>query len=283
MRELTPMELTSVAGGTNYWLGGPPPGTPVNGNNGILVTGLALDYWNAGGEVLFGSPWAPYMNHDAKELDAIISALKKTVNCYTPGSVNYGAIDNHEGGVQLKAYIPTSTSGVTIAAGIDLSNQGSNFFSEIGLTDQSLINELTPYLNQTSQQAESMPWQSLAISPQQATELDQAFGGWLYNTVAQAYEGYAGVPFSDLSAGIQTALMDVAYNIPTANLFSSITWADALNGNWSKVAADLQGTAQYVYNGTGGNATRRIDDANMILNDIKNGDAPANALDGHSC
>lgn len=184
-----------------------------------------------------------------------------------------------EGGVRTQGYQPSLSSGVTIGAGVDLSQTQTSELKAYGVP-QAIITYLTPWMVPASEvptTVNRIGWPVLSTANAQILSED-VFNG-IYNQV----EGYfneqttKGFAFNTFPAGVQTAIVDAAYpNGPhlweAKSVYARAVWADALVGNWN--AAENEFNSWQPYN------HRYVLDETDILNDIDSSLIPYNDTQG---
>jgi hypothetical protein len=180
--------------------------------------------------------------------------------------VNWSYIHTHEspGGVtQLAPYIPADPSGLTVAQGVDL-GRGSpsiftNTFSASVISQNPNLQFLASFLGETHADAlDDLQPQvtvsgnptavSVSITTTEAYALTDAAETKFYNQISTAYNAgeTTGVAWNELTAGQQTALLDIAYNFGASALLGLKTgvpwhlWTDALSGYWEGAAYEIQ-------------------------------------------
>jgi hypothetical protein len=184
-----------------------------------------------------------------------------------------------EGGVRTKGYQPTSSSGVTIGAGVDLSQTQAQEMQNYGVPP-SIIDHLKSWMVPASQvqaTVETYGWPTLSSTDAQTLSQD-VFNG-IYNQVSgyfNAQNAY-GFAFDTLPGGVQTAIVDAAYPNgvhlwEAASPYARDMWADALAGNWAAALNEFihWQPPYWRYNNDGG----------LISEDIDSGIIPADDTQG---
>lgn len=132
---------------------------------------------------------------------------------YIPCYLKSGGSANYWGGPNPANYTAMGASGVTIGTGCDLGQTDIPTLKAYGLTDNFLLNILTPYIglkkNAAIQKLHQAP---LVISEDNAKALDHAVhGGYLKRYVRPAYEKKSRVKFDDLPKQAQAVIMSVCF------------------------------------------------------------------------
>lgn len=192
--------------------------------------------------------------------------------------VSYGGA-GHEGGIATKGYQPTSGSGVTIGAGVDLSQTNAQDLQDDGVP-QSIIDYLKPWMvpvDEVLATVGRLGWPSLSTS--NAQTLSQDVFNNIYSQVsgffnAQTTKGFA---FNTFPQGVQTAIVDAAYPNgvhlwQAASPYARAMWADALSGNWA--------AAESEFNSWQPPNVRYPQDGSQIQTDISLGLIPAKDTNG---
>ena len=178
--------------------------------------------------------------------------------CVSPGSGNYDSGSNYsgvdfshitvdEGGSALNGYVPTNSSGVTIAGGLDLGVHTASDLSNIGLS-QSLITQFQPFLatgpgQYTTGAAARAALQAnpgaATIDAPTAASINQTVYNYYTTNVATAFNNASpNMMFTDLNVQWQTVISSMylqSQNIPNTQFFTQVA-----NGQWSAALANLQ-------------------------------------------
>lgn len=179
--------------------------------------------------------------------------------CASPSSGNYDSgtnysgvdfdhiIDSDEGGNATAGYVPSSTSGVTIAGGLDLGVNDAADLSADGVP-QNLIDQFQPFLAPGSGQtlvgadataALNANPAAAQITEAQANQINQAVYNTYSNQVAVAFNNASpNMMFTDLNVQWQTVIVSMYYqakSIVNTQFFSQVA-----NGQWSAAIANLQ-------------------------------------------
>lgn len=202
-------------------------------------------------------------------------------------TVNNAIIIQNEGGSLPNGYVPNdgigvgANSGVTIAAGLDLSfwtpaQLQANFsisaadaaaFTPYAATVKPKVGVVRGIAGVAAQRLLSLN-DGVAISQADADTISTNVIAYFTNRTASQFQTLAGQNFYNLPGSAQTALTDVVFNaggLPATSLPSGFLPALEAN-NWAGVAAALQGS---------GNA-RLQSDGNIIAAAVAGGSLPAN-------
>jgi hypothetical protein len=138
-------------------------------------------------------------------------------------------------GYSLKGYVPSNTSGVTLASGVDLG------YLKLQELDPSLQSKLKPYLGLKGPAAKkALARAPLTITPAEADLLEAPKRASMLQTLAQHYDRDASMPFAGLPDAAQTVLMSVTWQYGTPWKRCSAFWAYACRGSWLKVIDELE-------------------------------------------
>jgi hypothetical protein len=170
-------------------------------------------------------------------------------------SVDYGFISRNEGQQQLKAYPSGALAnpapatgkdkganiGVTIATGVDLGSHSVADLKRWGVSDAGIAN-LTPAMGLKGDAARTfLNNNDATISAVDAQAMDQGALNDTISAVQKAYDAAnPAAPFSNLTLGQQTAIIDLAYQYGT-NLSKNTPnfWGDVTSGNWNAAMNEL--------------------------------------------
>jgi probable HAF family extracellular repeat protein len=190
------------------------------------------------------------------------------------------------GETELAPYISTGASGLTIAQGVDIGDQGNS-----GSLIRGLLNSwqsdpniafISTFINETHSQAlaslvpsatvRGNPTStSVSLTTTQANAITNAVETAIYNQLSQDYTAaaaqYGNGGWNTLSANRQTAIFDLAYNIglhrnpPTHYGIEDLKlWTLLAQQDWTAAAARMAKT--------GGDPNRRQADANLLLDGL---------------
>lgn len=168
-----------------------------------------------------------YFNHNPADVPTLGTIT------VTAANVNVGRICQNESGVS-DGFDPVlyndGKGNLTIGCGFNLSGKqfAINILEATG--DQSLINELMPYVGLSPTQAAAKGLAPVYITQQQADELTQATIQNSINEVTSLYPG-----LSKLPTQIATALVDADFHLGLGG-FESLVGGNLGAGNWSAIA-----------------------------------------------
>ncbi len=166
---------------------------------------------------------------------------------------NYSGVDvNHiiqsdEGGNATSGYVPSSTSGVTIAGGLDLGVNSASDLQQAGVP-QNLIDQFQPFLapgpgqtvtGSAAQTALANNPQAAQISIPQANQINQAIYNYNANNVAVAFNNASpNMMFTDLNVQWQTVLVSMYFQ--SHKIVSTQFFQQAAHGQWPDAISNLQ-------------------------------------------
>lgn len=142
-------------------------------------------------------------------------------------------------------------SGVTIATGCDLGQTDIPTLQGYGLTDQTILNKLAPYIGLKKYNALATLFsQSLLITAEEAQAIDCAVhGGYLSRYVRPAYNRASKVAFDELPKEAQAVVFSVCFQKGCGGVARDWpkTWKYLTTQNWKAASYELQhGFKQYV-------------------------------------
>lgn len=220
-------------------------------------------------------PLPPRIPLDAKDSPQTLLPPCKASD-YHAGSANWAQVQHNEGGIKTTAY--QDGDDADIAAGLNLTEHSASELRSYVSPDSTLGAKLAAYAGQPWSYAEVHP---LSLTSSQADQLQDGAQASYETMLSHAWgQTNSTVGWSDLSAGIKTAMLDMYWN--TGN-YSGTTeaakgfWSAAFAQQWSDAATHL---AKDANNYVGGDKARRQQDAKDIENDVANHDAPAACRSG---
>lgn len=246
MRDLTDLELDQVSGGDDY-------------GEDIIVNG---GYVSGSGS--FGAP-SPYSGSPFYGTH-VPGDGSGAWNPSAHPNINYNFLEQKEGGVKVKGYVPMKGhSGVTIGAGVDLGQHTASELRSWGVSEN-LIAKFTPYFGLQLQQAQNyLDSHPLVISQAEANTISQLAENAFTTTMANSYNQATGKNFFSLSQGAQTAVVDVAYQYGTSLKDATPNfWHQVTSGDWNGAVANLNNFGD-------DSAGRRQDEASLISADLSSG------------
>ena len=206
--------------------------------------------------------------------------------CFAPvpaaDTANRSVIENHEGGIVTRPYVPGSTSGVTIGGGVDLHAWMPSDLRGWGISDAEMA-PFKPFMATGNNQfgpVGAAATSALAannfgsISQSLAERLTQGAEKTVLNRVANSFDQNSKIstPFFQLPSAVQTVVLDVAYkfgpntqNQGTPRFF----FEAALRGDFNQAANELNEMAK--------KDGRFADDAALLSVAISNGQVPSSA------
>ena len=141
-------------------------------------------------------------------------------------------------GNELKGYVPSDNSGVTIASGVDLKEKDRSFFEHLGLPE-TLINKLEPFFSLSGMEAKAEA-PKLNISAEEGLLLNEAIHGKYANIIADKWEKATGNSFSTLSAEQQTVVASVAFQYGDLETQTPNFWKQVTSGDWEGAVTNLR-------------------------------------------
>ena len=194
-----------------------------------------------------------------------------------PGGIDFSFIIEHEGN-RNDAYVPKGLdgtpdpgSGVTIGAGCDIGHQSiaglRSMVANYGL-DPVVEKKLEPYVGQIGAAGDAYAKATgTFLSDQQKDNVNTAFRRAFSAEVEVKYDlGQTiqqGLNFSDLPSNTKTAIFDVYWQYGGPKTLSYNFWKQVTSGDWNGALSNLQNF------GDPAHASRRLDDANLLLKDIQ--------------
>jgi hypothetical protein len=201
------------------------------------------------------------------------SAAAEAATCYDSGT-NYSSVDFNTiltlaGGDVLSAYVPSSTSGVTLAGGLDLGIYTSANLTSMGF-NSSIVSAWAPYLATITTKIIIIPTRPpreiketvvvplvgsaasaalsahpLKITAGAAQSIDGVYYPWAanqlassYNAEVAAYNVLKGVTFSSLPMRYQTGM--VAMYLTNTSFQSSSAFVLFAQGKWASATAAMR-------------------------------------------
>lgn len=127
-------------------------------------------------------------------------------------NIDWEYINKKEGGSQTTGYVPSDSSGITVATGFDLKLKDRAFLENMGLSKK-LINKLISYMGVSGAEAKALiAERPLILTHSETDEIDQGSHIFYSDQFAKAYEKHSnGKKFTSLSRGEQTVIASVGY------------------------------------------------------------------------
>lgn len=184
-------------------------------------------------------------------MPGLFTAASTAQNCseYDSGS-SFSAIDfdvllTQNGGDALTGYVPSSTSGVTIAGGLDLGTVTAQQLVNMGF-QSGVVDELQPYLATGATNPRvgasakaALNENPITLHPNRASQIDTVYYTWAANTIASLYnarvvelKAIVGTTFASLPMRYQTAMAGMY--ITNAGFEKSKAFLYLASGQWSK-------------------------------------------------
>lgn len=172
-----------------------------------------------------------------------VEGPRQTVG-YIPCYLTTGGSANYKGGPNPERYTAMGASGVTIGTGCDLGQTSIAELQGYGLTDNSLLGILSPYIGLKKIAAiQKLRQNPLVISMTNAEKLDHAVhGGYLSRYVRPAYEKKSRAKFDDLPWQAQAVVMSVCFQKGCGGVARDWPklWGHLCACNWSGAANELR-------------------------------------------
>lgn len=162
--------------------------------------------------------------------------------------VDWDWIEEREGGMVTKGYVPIDSSGhaigqsgVTIGAGVDLGQWSESEIVGWGASP-ALIARLRPYLGLRQGRAiAALDQKALHIGADDATLLSRGSRKRIVADLSSRYEMDAGVAFGSLPAGARTAIASVAFQYGSRlDQRCPRFWRAVTNRRWEAAVAELR-------------------------------------------
>lgn len=176
--------------------------------------------------------------------------------------IDWKFIADLEGGLQLKGYVPaasTSSSGVTIATGVDLGARTLTEISKWPIADELKV-KLAPYAGRKGQDAVDLLRElPLEITQDEAAQIETAACGPIFDQLQKAYDKAAGKDaFYHLPDVVQTVLASLAYQYgPNLARRTPKFWELACQKDWQACVNELENFGD-------GYPTRRRKEAKLL-------------------
>jgi hypothetical protein len=177
-------------------------------------------------------------------VSATASAQSSKCNPYGDGqsfsAVDFSALAARQGGTQYTATVPSSASGVTIAAGVDLGKLTKEALVNMGFNEE-LVSQYTPYLASsttsllTGRKARRvLSANPLVISSGDADETNRLYFTWHANSIGSLFNGRLNAlgsngDFSQLPTQLQTTMTNmflVDPDFPESDVFDRFSRGD---------------------------------------------------------
>ena len=180
----------------------------------------------------------------------------------------------HEG-FSTCGYVPLNSetgevagmSGVTIGAGVDLGSKDRNYFTSIGVTDNTLLDQLEPYFGLTRNAAAcAILNRPLVVTSMEANLLTEKVKNDIATRVEQRYDQNrqpGTMRFRDLPRGIRTAIADVWFQFGLPPAYPSF-WGFVTKNDWKGAVKELRNFYTNPQRQLRGDLKRRNDEADII-------------------
>ena len=182
---------------------------------------------------------------------------------------------NYLGGPQ-EGHTPIGVSGVTIATGLDLGQQGLADLKRFGIAG-TLQDKLMPYLGRTRYRAmDALNLRPLTVSEAECDTITQGVFADYTRRAAVRYDRAAlyGLTFADLPAGAQAVIVSLFYHLGSPARYPEGVWDALIAGNWRRAAKALCADDSRYYR-------RRRDEAAWLSSAIRSAEEQQTAiLDG---
>ena len=180
----------------------------------------------------------------------------------------------HEGFASC-GYIPLNSntgevagmSGVTIGAGVDLGSKDREYFTSVGITDNTLLDRLQPYFGLKKNAAAcAILNQPLVITEMEANLLTEKVKNDIATRVQQRYDQdrqSEALPFLSLPRGIRTAIADVWFQFGLPNAYPKF-WSFVTSNDWKNAVKELRNFYSNPDAQLPGDIRRRNNEADII-------------------
>lgn len=170
---------------------------------------------------------------------------------YVPCFKKAGGTANYRGSGNPANYEAMGASGVTIGTGCDLGQTDLKTLREYGVSDESLLSALSPYIGLKKAAAlKKLYERPLNITSAQAEALDNAVhGGYLNKYVRPAYDRDSKAAFDSLPKQAQAVVMSVCFQKGAGGVKRDWpkTWKYLTTQDWKNAAHELKfGFVKYV-------------------------------------
>ncbi|HEX7687132.1 MAG TPA: pesticin C-terminus-like muramidase [Burkholderiaceae bacterium] len=166
--------------------------------------------------------------------------------------VDWAFIREREGD-KLDGYVPDasgSSSGVTIATGIDLGQRSGSDIDKLDITDD-LKKKLKPYCLKTGKDATDLLAKSpLSITADEASALTKAVKGPMLDALIKEYDAAvdkanaadhcARVHFAELPGSVQTALASAQFQYNSLSSRTQNYWKQVTQQKWDEASKNLK-------------------------------------------
>ena len=158
-------------------------------------------------------------------------------------------------------------SGVTIGAGVDLGSKNREYFTSIGVTDNTLLDQLEPYFGLTRNDAAcAILNRPLVVTEMEAESLTEKVKNDIATRVQQRYDQNRqseAMPFTSLPRGIRTAIADVWFQFGFPNAYPKF-WSFVTSNDWEKAVNELRNFYSNPDAQLPGDIKRRNNEADII-------------------
>ena len=180
----------------------------------------------------------------------------------------------HEGTSQC-GYVPINSatgevagnSGVTIGAGVDLGSKNRTYFTFIGVTSTTLLNNLEPYFGLTGDAAAcAVLERPLQVTVSEANYLTDRVKDSVATSVEQRYaqdQGPNALPFRSLPRGVRTAVSDVWFQFGLPSAYPRF-WEAVTRNDWRGAVMELRNFYRNPTQQLRGDLKRRNAEADII-------------------
>ena len=158
-------------------------------------------------------------------------------------------------------------SGVTIGAGVDLGSKNRKYFTSIGVTDNTLLDQLEPYFGLTRNYAAyAILNRPVVVTKREAESLTEKVKNDIATRVQQRYDQNrrsGAMPFTSLPRGIRTAIADVWFQFGFPNAYPKF-WDSVTSNDWEKAVNELRNFYRNPDAQLPGDIKRRNNEADII-------------------
>lgn len=145
---------------------------------------------------------------------------------------------NYRGG-DSKGFKPIGQSGVTIATGLDLGQQGPEDLTRYGITGE-LAEKLSPYLSKTKYSAiEALRERPLTISDEECDRINSGVHRDYITRARRKYESFSRLRFPNIPAQAQAVIVSLFYQLGYPKDYHRV-WIELSVGDWAGAAKTLR-------------------------------------------
>ena len=164
---------------------------------------------------------------------------------------------NFTGKGSTEHLVPIGVSGVTIATGLDLGQQGIADLKRFGIVGD-LQDKLVPYLGRTRYRAmDALQAHPLSVTESECDVIDDGVHDDYIRRASARYNRDSVLPFDKIPGEAQAVIVSLFYHLGSPARYPEEVWDALIAGNWRQAAKALRADDSRYYR-------RRVDEAALL-------------------